>query len=123
MYLTFEEYTAMGGTLAQTEFARLCARASSHIDMMTHFRIPKMREVPTVTKNACFDLINACKKYDEAAAQGNIASMSNDGVSISYRGGTEAKRDYRREREEICFTYFGGLTDDGGVPLLFAGVK
>ena len=56
-YLSFEEYSNMGGVLDLTAFNRYIDRACGIIDNATHNRIECMAEVPQRAKALCGDLV------------------------------------------------------------------
>ena len=51
-YLSYGEYLARGGTLAEAEFRACEARARSRVDAMTYGRVRRMAEVPEAVKDA-----------------------------------------------------------------------
>lgn len=56
-YLTYEEYTSLGGVCDVTAFNRGIDRACSAIDNATFNRIQAMAEVPQRAKVCCRDLV------------------------------------------------------------------
>ena len=94
MYLTYEEYQFMGGTLTETAFEDFEFQARAKIDWYTFNRLQNETEYPEAVKRCMYHLISLLEKINQAVAvsaednAGNItagiASQSNDGVSISY---------------------------------------
>lgn len=91
MYLTYEEYQNMGGTLSEPEFNDLERQSEIYIDDYTFKRLREDTEYPAEVKDCVYELIKLVatrKAIISASSDGNvspqIASQSNDGVSISY---------------------------------------
>ena len=104
MYLSYEEYQNMGGTLDETAFNDFEFEAECIVNWYTFDRLKNDTEFPTELGRCMFALIKLAKlKADSMVlgsqttqttdSQGNvttnttmsaIASQSNDGVSISY---------------------------------------
>lgn len=82
MFINYEEYKAMGGTLAETDFNRLSYRAEQILNSCTFGRI----KVPDNRVRWCmFDLIS-CGSSQSAG----VKSVSNDGYSVTYQSAKEA---------------------------------
>lgn len=102
MYLSYADYTDMGGTLDETAFYDYAFEAKSWIDWYTFGRLKKMDNgnLPEEVTRCMFRLIQLAKAKADAiglvqhesesgsssttTGQTTIASQSNDGVSISY---------------------------------------
>lgn len=119
VYLTHEEYKAMGGKLDAVAFSAQEFRARQLIDALTHNRIQDETPVREAVKYATHALI-ALQTYQMAHGGREVASESNDGVSVSYAamGPNSA---YARRVDIVC-EYLAVETTDSGVPLLYAGV-
>ena len=86
MFLTFEEYKAMGGSLSETDFNRLSYRAEQTLNSYTFGRIT----IPDNRVRGCmFDLID-CESEKEQNA--GVKSVSNDGFSVTYQSTQEASK-------------------------------
>ena len=89
-YLTYAEYRDLGGTLDITPFNLLEFEARRKVDIETQSRLKdaNSQTVPQEVKLCIFNLINAINHYTEsiesATENGNIASESTDGYSVSY---------------------------------------
>ena len=124
MYLTYEQYTAWGGTMEEAAFELAELKARKRIDGMTQGRVAGMAEVPQAVRAAMMEIIAVDAVYG-ANAQSEapvVASFSTDGYSESY-GSAESRTATVEKRltaqvEALLF----GVTDDAGVPLLYAGV-
>lgn len=89
-YLTYEEYRALGGTLDLTPFTLLEFEARRRIDIRTQNRLKEIdsNDIPQEVKICEFKMIDSMSSYDETlsnvANNGNVASESTDGYSVSY---------------------------------------
>lgn len=124
MYLTYIEYIEMGGCIESAHFPRFEAKARRAIDNATMNRLIGEDPVRDSVKHCMYDLINAIHTDESAmgASGREIASMSNDGVSVTYatgngQGGASARH------SAIVREWLLGETDACGVPLLYAGVS
>ena len=104
MYLTYEEYQNMGGTLDETAFNDFEFEAECIINWYTFNRLKNEVTLPTEVKRCMNALIKLAKLKADSMVLGSqttqtndgqghvtttttmsaIASQSNDGVSISY---------------------------------------
>ena len=124
MYLTYADYTGMGGNVAETAFPRLESKARAHLDRLTFGRLKNESPVRESVKYCMFDLVAAIESGESAGAMAagrEIASMSNDGVSISFAASGGARSDSARFAS-IVRGWLGGETTACGVPLLYAEV-
>ena len=124
MYLTYAQYTAWGGTMDETAFELAELKARKRIDGMTQGRVANMAEVPQEVRAAMMEIIAVDAVYG-AGAQCEapvVAGFSTDGYSESY-GSAESRTAAVEKRlaEQVGALLFG-VTDDEGVPLLYAGV-
>ncbi|MEA4899319.1 MAG: hypothetical protein VB065_14045 [Eubacteriales bacterium] len=118
-YLTHDEYKALGGTLDAAAFAVQEFRARQLIDQLTHGRIKGEDPVREAVKHTARALI-ALQTYDEAHGGREVASESNDGLSVTYAT-TGPGGGYARRVDIVC-DYLTNETTAAGVPLLYAGV-
>lgn len=89
-YLTYAEYRDLGGTLDITPFNLLEFEARRKVDIETQSRLKgtDSQDIPQEVKLCIFSLINSINHYtdsiESATQNGNIASESTDGYSVSY---------------------------------------
>lgn len=86
-YLTKQEYLDLGGSAIQDmPFNLLEFEARRHIDNKTFNRLVGGNDIPQAVKLCEYELINTIRTYIESSnnANGNVASESTDGYSISY---------------------------------------
>ena len=124
MYITFEAYSGMGGSIDDSNvFARYAARADSVIDRMTHGRIRDETPVRSCAQYAAYALIEQMRADDESAYNGRaVTGMSNDGVSVSFATSGDAGMDRARRYAAIVSDYLQYETDANGTLVLYAGV-
>ncbi len=109
MYLTYNEFLDMGGTLDETAFKQLSRKAEYFINSQAGgkagVRIGKLAELPQAVKDCTFDLIlhlgnNA---FDGSNIQSESQSLGGQSESVSYLRLTKEESD--AEAEDIIFTY------------------
>ena len=91
-YLTYEEYTSLGGTLEQTPFNLLEYEARKQIDLRTKRRLVNLEVIPNEVKLCDFHLIDKIMNYASAiqdTSNNNIVNESIDGYSVTYLSPSE----------------------------------
>ena len=119
-YLTYEEYSNMGGVLDLTAFNRNIARACGVIDNATHNRIECMAEVPQRAKALCRDLVEYLVENNGIKVL-TSKSQSAGGVSESESYATKTADDIYGDIQNMIYDYLLNVTDDNGTPLLYKG--
>lgn len=121
IYLTYDEYSNIGGVLDVTAFNRNLDRACGVIDNATHNRIEKMLDVPQQAKALCRDLVEyfandfgSSKQVSNRSESAGVISQSESYVirSIEERAG---------EIDDMVKDYLLNVVDDNGTPLLYRG--
>ena len=132
MYLTYEEYQSMGGTLEVADFTRFEFQAEAQINYATFSRLKGNTTIPEEVKRLVFYLVDLMEKKAAAFSLGKgrssadvyITSQSNDGVSVSYNG--LAPSDLIELCKEDSLTairsYLEGVTNEAGRKLLYRGL-
>lgn len=121
-YLKFDDFEEYGGSgVSEEQYARYEMKARRLIDNMTRKRLAGENKVRECVKMCMYELICAMLAYEaQAGADGReIASVSNDGVSVSYATGNGGME---RRYALIVRSWLDGETSEKGVPLLYAGV-
>jgi hypothetical protein len=136
MYLSYEEYQNMGGTLNETAFTDFEIGAEFWINWCTFNRLKVNTDIPDEVKKCVYKLIGIAQIQQQALSLGQpiegdtstitsaIASQSNDGVSISYNT-MSATTAYETAQEQVKQTvqmYLQGVVDDLGRKLLYRGL-
>jgi len=133
VYLTYEEYQAMGGTLDVTAFGDLEFEAEALINWYTFNRLKKDTTFPDEIKRLMKYLINLADSKNELlnasgsgseSANKTIASQSNDGVSVSYNilSAKDLMDASTKDAENAIKQYLQGVTNEAGQLLLYRGV-
>lgn len=134
MYLTYEEYQNMGGTLDEAAFNDFEFEARAQIDWYTFCRLQKDTEFPDAVRRCVYALIKLLQDKQQAmvvgetsadgTVQAGIASQSNDGVSVSYN--TLSARDLvdmsKGAIEDCVRRYLQNVTNSLGRKVLYRGV-
>lgn len=133
MYLTYEEYLNMGGTLDEAAFDDYLIDAEMLIDWYTFNRLENETVIPEKVKKCVYKLISLADMKSKAFVLGrevngegnaSVASQSNDGVSISYNtiSASQAFDLLKSESENIIKQYLNGVVNSLGRKLLYRGI-
>ena len=110
-YLTFDDYTAMGGKLDEVSFTRKEFAARAAIDKATHGRIQNGVSDDTAEKLK-FLVLELIEQNMVGTMKGRKrSSESNNGLSVSYA-------DDKGEAENLIRTYLANEQTTDGVPLI-----
>ena len=136
MYLTYEDYQNMGGTLDNTAFNEYEFEAESIINWYTFNRLKNATTYPNELSRCMYALIKLCAEKagllgnsgvasEESGTGGSvITSQSNDGVSVSYNV-ISASEAFKLCSDEVGNTvkhYLSGVTNELGRKLLYRGL-
>lgn len=133
MYLTYEKYISLGGTLDEIPFNDLCFRAKTLVDTITFNRLSKDNIFPEAVQRLTKLLVETLQKQDGAMSLGNdntseqgvfITSQANDGVSASYNR-MSAEDFYlvtEKSMQSAIKQYLQGVTNEAGKLLLYRGL-
>lgn len=135
MYLSYAEYTEMGGTLSETEFNDYEFRAEAIINYATFNRLTGDTNIPDKVKKLVKYIIDMVQKKADSlnlgkgansSQSGNIyiTSQSNDGVSASYNGmaSTDVFSLCDDEIQSAVRLYLYGVMNEAGRYLLYRGL-
>jgi len=136
MYLTYDEYKNMGGTLNETAFTDFEFEAEAIIDWYTFNRLQMDTVYPAKLKQCMYKLINMAQERQAAMSAGEgsgematestaaIASRSNDGVSISYNvvSASELFDKLKKEMGDTVRLYLNGVVNELGRKVLYRGL-
>ena len=136
MYLTYNEYQELGGTLDETAFNDVEYEAECHVDWYTFNRLWKQTEYPPQLKRCMYRLIRLIERQmslmgqptnssqQNVAGTSQISSMSNDGVSISYNivSAHDALEMNKKEVDRTIEQQLAGVTNNLGRKLLYRGI-
>lgn len=123
-YLTYEEYTSLGGTLGEMPFNLLEFNARKEIDKKTQKRLQGIGNNYQEVKLCVYNLIPTLQSYENYSSQNkSISSESTDGYSVSYGGANqETTITKNKEIEDIISNYLYGLIVNNE-HILYLGVK
>ena len=123
-YLTYSEYTGLGGTLEETPFNILELEARKNIDRYTFGRLIDLEEQEQETKICEFKLIELLNTYSFYDSQNkSISSEKTDGYSISYSKASEdVSLAKSSEIKSIIRVYLSECKLEDGTPYLYVGV-
>lgn len=134
MYLTYDEYLDMGGTLDETTFDDFEFEAESIINYYTFNRLVNDTTVDVKVKKLVKVLIEIAIKQDNSISLGKsvsntdvplyISKQTNDGVSTDYNG-MSASTLYQVSKNEMAKAiqrYLGTVTNELGQKVLYRGL-
>ena len=125
IYLTFEEYTAYGGSaVTQEQFPTAEFKARKRIDYLTDSRVLDMETVPEAVKLCMTSIINAdaAAGADAMSASPLVASFNTDGYSESYGSAADQQAALQNALNRQIREMLSGEYDDNGTPLLYRGL-
>jgi hypothetical protein len=132
MYLTYEEYQNMGGTLDETTFNDLEFEAEALVNWYTFNRLKKDTTFPEELKRLMKYLINNAQANpissvtNDAAGVSTsvVSSQSNDGVSVSYNvlSAKDTMEALKASSAEAVQRYLQGVMNEAGQLLLYRGI-
>lgn len=109
-YLSFVEYTRLGGKLSVMPFNILEFEARRIIDRRTQNRLVGVKDLPQEVKMCMFALINTISNYNAKNENVGISSETTDGYSISYSNVTRETINTKiSELQEIVSNYLIGV--------------
>ena len=120
IYLTFEEYSNMGGICDMTAFNRNIDRACAMIDNRTQSRLECFEEIPQIVKLVCRDLVEYISTNTVEKPIVTSKSQSAGGVSESESYATKTAEDYSADLDRI-FEPLAIVKTKNGVSILYRG--
>lgn len=118
-YLTYEEYSTMGGVLDLTAFNRNIDRACAMIDNRTQSRLECFEEIPQIVKVVCADLIDYIST-NTVEKTVTSKSQSAGGVSESESYATKTAEDYFADLDRI-FEPLSVVKTENGISITYRG--
>lgn len=122
-YLTYEEYTEIGGenALDLTAFKRNIDRACGIVDLHTQNRLQGVLEVSQRVKACVRDLVEYLANNVSSGKAVTSKSQSAGGVSESESYTTKTTDELNTEMLNIVYDYLATEKDDCGTPLMYRG--
>lgn len=121
IYLTYEEYMEIGGTLDLTAFNRNIDRACGFIDLHTQSRLQSVLWVSRRAKACVRDLVEYLANNLSSEKAVTSKSQSAGGVSESESYATKTVDDINSDMLNIIYDYLATEKDDCGTPLMYRG--
>lgn len=130
MYLTFDEYKTMGGTLDVAAFNLRLFEAESQINHYTFNRLTTESVVDIRVKQCVMQLIDILQTKASVSSSAvdesekSVTQQSNDGVSISYNvlSATDIVSKSKSDVLECISVALDGVRDSKGHKVLYKGV-
>ena len=119
-YLTYEEYSNMGGICDLTAFNRNIDRACGMIDNRTQSRLECFEEIPQIVKIVCADLVDYIANNSVDKAVVTSKSQSAGGVSESESYATKTAEDFSADLDRI-FEPLEVVKTANGISILYRG--
>ena len=119
IYLTYDEYSAMGGICNLTAFNRNIDRACAMIDNRTQSRLECFEEIPQIVKVVCADLVEYIST-NTVEKTVTSKSQSAGGVSESESYAVKTVEDYSADLDRI-FEPLDVVKTKNGVSILYRG--
>ncbi len=120
IYLTYDEYKEIGGSLDLTAFNRNIDRACTMIDIRTQERLEAFEDIPKIVKTVCADLVEYISTHTTAKPVVSSKSQSAGGVSESESYAVKTAEDYLTDIERI-FEPLATVKTKNGISLLYGG--
>jgi len=135
MYLTYDDYLNMGGTLDETTFNEMEFEAECLVNWYTFNRLKKQTTYPEELTRCMYALIKLVQAQSSTipkfnangsvnAGESLIASQSNDGVSISYAtlSAADLVNSCKGKIESTISMYLSDVCNELGQKLLYRGM-
>lgn len=119
-YLTYEEYTEIGGTLDLTAFNRNIDRACAMVDIRTQSRLEEFENIPQIVKIVCADLVGYIATNTVEKPIVTSKSQSAGGASESESYAVKTADDFANDLDRI-FEPLGVVKTKNGISILYRG--
>ena len=119
IYLTYEEYSNIGGRLDLTAFGRNIDRVCAMIDNMTQSRLECFEVIPQIVKVVCADLIDYIST-NTVEKTVTSKSQSAGGVSESESYATKTAEDFANDLNRI-FEPLSVVKTENGISITYRG--
>ena len=119
-YLTYDEYSEMGGICDLTAFNRNIDRACAMIDNRTQSRLECFDEIPQIVKVVCADLVEYISTNTVDKPIVTSKSQSAGGVSESESYAVKTADDFANDLDRI-FEPLAVVKTKNGISILYKG--
>lgn len=117
MYLSYDNYAVMGGSLSEAAYPRYEKKAEKIIDYYTCDRFAGIDSLPEEVAYLTYELINVLAATEEKGSL--VASETNDGTSVTYIHQDDSS--IGSKYWVLVKTYLTDIVIDG-IPVLYKGV-
>ena len=126
MYLTYEQYKTLGGTLEETVFNNLETQAEMYVNKYTFNRLVNETTYPAQLTSLMYHLVSILDANQATllSGMGGISSQSNDGVSVTYNGmqSVDVFESCEKEILQAIKQYLTGVKNSKNQLLLYRGL-
>lgn len=126
MYLTYEQYKTLGGTLEETVFNNLETQAEMYVNKYTFNRLVNETTYPAQLTSLMYHLVSILDANQATllSGMGGISSQSNDGVSTTYNSmSSKDMLSYTLGHvEELVKLYLNGVKNSQEQLVLYRGL-
>ena len=122
VYLTYDEYKAIGGTLDLTAFNRNIDRACAMVDVRTQSRLKTFESIPDIVKVVCRDLVEYITENKVEKPNVSSRSQSAGGVSESESYTVKTAIDFSSDLDRI-FEALIPVETANGVSIMYRGAQ
>lgn len=120
IYLTYEEYAEIGGTLDETAFNQNIYRACTMIDIRTQSRLEAFENIPQIVKIVCADLVGYIATNSVEKPFVSSKSQSAGGVSESESYVAKTAEDFASDLDRI-FEPLAVVKTKNGISITYRG--
>ena len=120
IYLTYDDYKTMGGTLDLTAFKRNIDRACAMIDIRTQSRLEAFDSIPQIVKMVCADLVEYIATNTVEKPIVTSKSQSAGGVSESESYAVKTADDFANDLDRIIEP-LALVKTKNGISILYRG--
>ena len=121
-YLTYSEYTSLGGKLDKTEFIKLEFEARKNIDMFTFGRLKNLKEQVEEVKMCVLKLIDILNNYKKISSRDkSVQSENTDGYTVTYNS-TNISNIKSVDISDIITNCLCDCELEDGTPYLYRGI-
>lgn len=122
VYLTYDEYEEIGGTIDSAAFNRNIDRACAMVDVRTQSRLQKFETIPDIVKVVCRDLVEYITENKVEKPNVSSRSQSAGGVSESESYTVKTATDFSSDLDRI-FEALIPVETANGVSIMYRGVQ
>lgn len=127
MYLAFDEYKALGGTLDEPTFNQLLIKAEIKFNYLIDHRLDNDTSFPKEVKYCIYEIISLLYQSSSYTNpdSGIVSGFSNDGISVSFATKTaqEFEDGLEKNIKNVLVENLYKVYNEKGIPLIYRGWK